>query len=247
MRISASQKSLLDTILGTDVEPTTGHNSKGWKAWRARRDAAVQMIVKNLDDSQLTHVHGYEQDPAGMWTRLAAVHVSRGFGGIIGEWKLFYKLEYDGSTSMRAHLGAIRAVAERLGRVYNDSPSDHQIMARMLSSIPTSYNNVISILDATDSSNLMIELVEQKILNEETNLAKEQVNTHNSLALRAQTMRAGGGSGVVDVCENCGGEGHSKARCWHKGGDVEGEYPDWWKGRRDVPMAGFAVARSFVI
>ncbi|PBK82049.1 hypothetical protein ARMGADRAFT_1019910 [Armillaria gallica] len=29
MHISVSQKSLLDTILGTDVEPTTRHNSKG--------------------------------------------------------------------------------------------------------------------------------------------------------------------------------------------------------------------------
>ncbi|PBK94767.1 hypothetical protein ARMGADRAFT_1011671 [Armillaria gallica] len=29
MCISASQKLLLDTILGTNIEPTTGHNSKG--------------------------------------------------------------------------------------------------------------------------------------------------------------------------------------------------------------------------
>ncbi len=129
MHILASQKSLLKTVLGNDTEPMTGPNSKAWKVWRARHDAAVDMIVKNLDDSQLTHVRGYEEDPAGMWAGLAAVHVSRGFGGIIGEWKLFYKLFYDGSTLMRAHLGAIRAVAERPGHVYNDSPSDHQIMA----------------------------------------------------------------------------------------------------------------------
>ncbi|KAK0480951.1 hypothetical protein EDD18DRAFT_1041583, partial [Armillaria luteobubalina] len=106
VRISASQKSLLNTILGNDTEPMTGPNSKVWKAWHARCDAAVNMIVKNLDDSQLTHVCGYEEDPAGMWARLATVHVSRGFGGIIGKWKLFYKLVYDGSTSMQAHLGA---------------------------------------------------------------------------------------------------------------------------------------------
>ncbi|KAK0237953.1 hypothetical protein EDD85DRAFT_729417, partial [Armillaria nabsnona] len=79
MHISASQKSLLKTVLGNDTEPMTGSNSKAWKAWHARRDAAVDMIVKNLDDSQLTHVHGYEEDPAGMWVHLAAVHVSQGF------------------------------------------------------------------------------------------------------------------------------------------------------------------------
>ncbi len=80
----------------------------------------------------------------------------------------------------------------------------------MLLSIPASYNNVISILDATDSSLLTVELVEQKILNEEMNLMKEKVETQNPLALAAWT---GNRSTIVDVCDNCGGEGHLKARC----------------------------------
>ncbi len=179
-----------------------------------------------------------------MWACLAAVHVSQGFGGIIGEWKLFYKLVYDGLTLMWAHLGAIHAVTEHLGHVYNDCPSDHQIMAQMLSSTPTSYNSIISILDATDSSLLTVELVEQKILNEKTNLMKEKMETQNSLALATRT---GNGSTIVDVCDNCGGEGHLRVRRWHKGGDIERQYLEWWKGRCDVPIAGLAVACSFVI
>ncbi|KAK6992317.1 hypothetical protein R3P38DRAFT_2570545, partial [Favolaschia claudopus] len=39
------------------------------------------------------------------------------------------------------------------------------------------------------------------------------------------------------TCENCGGAGHTKARCWHKGGDIEGQYPDWWIGKREASIA----------
>ncbi len=66
----------------------------------------------------------------------------------------------------------------------------------------------------------------------------------NSLALATWT---GNGSTIVDVCDNCGGEGHLRVRCWHKGGDIEGQYLEWRKGRCDVPIAGLAVACFFVI
>ena len=34
-------------------------------------------------------------------------------------------------------------------------------------------------------------------------------------------------------CENCNRANHSKARCWAKGGGCEGQYPEWWRGKRD--------------
>ncbi|PBK82746.1 hypothetical protein ARMGADRAFT_1038412 [Armillaria gallica] len=101
----------------------------------------------------------------------------------------------------------------------------------------------VSMLWKDYCSLLTVELVEQKILNE-TNLIKKKMETQNSLALATWT---GNGSAIVDVYDNCSGEGHLRVRCWHKGGDIEGQYPEWWKGRCDVPIAGLAVACSFVI
>ena len=34
-------------------------------------------------------------------------------------------------------------------------------------------------------------------------------------------------------CENCNHTGHMKARCWAKGGGLEGQYPEWFKGKKD--------------
>ncbi|KAF8574352.1 hypothetical protein K439DRAFT_1624383 [Ramaria rubella] len=34
-------------------------------------------------------------------------------------------------------------------------------------------------------------------------------------------------------CENCNKSGDTKSRCWAKGGDQEGQYPEWFKGKQD--------------
>ncbi|KAJ3759254.1 hypothetical protein EV360DRAFT_82285 [Lentinula raphanica] len=35
---------------------------------------------------------------------------------------------------------------------------------------------------------------------------------------------------------NCKGKGHTIENCWKMGGGKQGQYPKWWKGRRDVPV-----------
>jgi hypothetical protein len=35
-------------------------------------------------------------------------------------------------------------------------------------------------------------------------------------------------------CENCNRTGHTKIKCWAKGGGQEGQYPEWFKGKKDL-------------
>jgi len=34
-------------------------------------------------------------------------------------------------------------------------------------------------------------------------------------------------------CDNCNQSGHMKVRCWANGGGQEGQYPEWFKGKKD--------------
>jgi hypothetical protein len=239
MRADACQKRLIDAIEGTDAEPTTGHNGKAWKAWKARQDAAAAMIVKGLDNSQIVYVRGLEADPHGMWEKLRMVHEPVGLGGSVGLWLDFFNLKYDGSMPMKTFLGHITGVAERLERFYSVKPSNDQIIAKMIASLPRTHSAVIRTLDSTDPSLVTLDFVQKKILVEDNTVRMEQANREGtssadlgygstSTALRAN----------ADVtCDNCKGTGHTKANCWHKGGDKEGQYPDWWLGKRDKPTA----------
>ncbi len=91
--VVARKQQLEDMVTGNDDEPLTGRNSKGWKAWRDRRNAAAELIISRLDDAQLVHIRGLEGDPAGMWVRLATVHgEGPGIGGSIDLWRNFTTL-----------------------------------------------------------------------------------------------------------------------------------------------------------
>ena len=39
-------------------------------------------------------------------------------------------------------------------------------------------------------------------------------------------------SKMYQKCENCNRTGHAKVKCWAKGGGLEGQYPEWFKGKR---------------
>ncbi|THU97307.1 hypothetical protein K435DRAFT_965539 [Dendrothele bispora CBS 962.96] len=77
-RVAARSAGLLDTILGIDEQPTTGPNSKLYKAWKNRRDAATELIVKRMEDTTLTHVRGYEENPAGFSYYVSVVFEDKG-------------------------------------------------------------------------------------------------------------------------------------------------------------------------
>ncbi|KAK0227181.1 hypothetical protein EDD85DRAFT_958413 [Armillaria nabsnona] len=152
--VVARKQQLEDMVTGNDDEPSTGRNSKGWKAWRDRRNAAAELIISQLDDTQLVHIRGLEGDPAGMWVRLATVHgEGPGIGSSIDLWEELYNATYtDDSVPMSTHLGGIRAITEKLEHIHSDKPSDNQIIAHMLSSLPASYSGLRTILNANQGS-----------------------------------------------------------------------------------------------
>ncbi|KAJ3780238.1 hypothetical protein GGU10DRAFT_252760, partial [Lentinula aff. detonsa] len=44
-------------------------------------------------------------------------------------------------------------------------------------------------------------------------------------------------------CQNCQRQGHLAEECYRKGGGKEGQYPTWWKGKKDV-STGNSVANN---
>jgi hypothetical protein len=90
-RISAQSKDLLETLLDNNPELTTSQNSKIWKPWKSRKDAATELLVNTLEDDHLIHIRGLETEPAKMWERLKTVHKKTGVAGSATDlWTLFH-------------------------------------------------------------------------------------------------------------------------------------------------------------
>ena len=86
-------------LLDNDPELKTGQNSKAWKAWKSRNNAAAELLVNTLDDDQLIHIHGLETELAKMWERLKTVHEKTGVTGLATDlWTRFHTTAYTNSS-----------------------------------------------------------------------------------------------------------------------------------------------------
>jgi len=239
-RITAKSKGLLDTIFGEDTEPSTGHSSKGWKTWKARQDSAAELIVKSLEDDQLVHVRGLEDDPMLMWERLRTVHEKTGSSSALDLWKKFHNVMYtDSSSPLRTHIGNLRAYAEQLDRLHNDKPSDTQIISRILSSLPSSYSTIIKILDSHPIGT-NIDYVVERLLAEESTQKDEHDQLVASDTTRALHASRRTRSSIIcenTVCKAAGRTGHLITDCFWPGGGKEGQWPDWWQNRKGGELA----------
>jgi hypothetical protein len=233
-------------VLGDDLEPTTGQSSKTWKAWKARQDAGAALLIKGLDDSQIVHVRGLEDDPYAMWEKLRRMHEPVGISGAIGLWMEFFSMKYDGSVPMKTFLGRVTGVTERLKRFYEIDVSDDQTMARMISALPADYSGLIRTLNDTPPSHMTLNYVQRKILVEDGTVRAEKGKSGDTSGTLEQGSSIALAANSDMTCENCGGGGHTKARCWHKGGDLEGQYLDWWKGKH-IPKTHMAYDKTVVL
>ncbi|KAJ3727989.1 hypothetical protein DFJ43DRAFT_1156787 [Lentinula guzmanii] len=86
------EERMIDPVTGAFIEevgklkapePMTVRNSKGWKAWKDKRDEAAAVIVEHIDPDQYMHIKGIDDDPLAMWEALASYHTIKGLGSIV--------------------------------------------------------------------------------------------------------------------------------------------------------------------
>ena len=73
----------------------------------------------------------------------------------------------DSSIPLRNHISTIRSYAEALEWLHSDKPSDTQIIARIFTSLPSSYSTIIKILKNSKKAD-NLDYITERILAEET-------------------------------------------------------------------------------
>jgi hypothetical protein len=144
MRVEFWKKAVLALVLGSETQLLSSDNLKAAKGWIAKCDVATATIIGRLDPSQFAHVREFEEDPVRMWERLRETHLCSGLGGAVVLWCKFHTLCKPGDpSSMGAHVATIRGLAEKLGCLHQDKPSDVQIIVTLLVSLPLAYDTLI--------------------------------------------------------------------------------------------------------
>jgi gag-polypeptide of LTR copia-type/Zinc knuckle len=207
MEMKLRKLGVWNIVNGTESRPIGSATHKVVRAWQTRMDLALSEIIGEVSDSQLVHTR-VSRDPADIWDRLEATHVSQGLGSIISIWQRFFTLKKANDTSVQAHASVIRELADRLTGL-GDGPSETLMVSVLMLSLPESYGTLVISLD-THNNRTDFDFVVQRCMNEEARQATVTAkDAQPNSAFHAQTKR-----NKADVtCYNCGKKGHYRNEC----------------------------------
>ena len=207
MEMKLRKQGVWNIVNGTESRPVGSDNHKVVKAWQTRVDLALSEIIGEVSDSQLVHTR-VSRDPAEIWERLQATHVSQGLGSIIAIWQHFFTLKKADNTLIQAYTGVIRELADRLTGL-GDEPSEALMVSVLMLSLPQSYSTIIISLD-THHDRTNFDFVVQRCMNEEARQAAHV--THPDKAFHADATRTKRNKADI-TCYNCGEKGDYRNEC----------------------------------
>lgn len=179
-------------------------------AWRRKDERAKAMIGLTLEDSQLTHI--MESTTAKeMWDRLKGYHERGSLSNKIHVLRKLCSMRLSEDGSMSDHLLQATELVHRLNRL-GESLKEHMTVAILLSSLPESYNPLVTALEGRPEEDLKLDYVKGKLLDE----WRRKCEARKDDNVQEQAMKCRVPPEVrkkVRVCYYCGMEGHFRWNC----------------------------------
>jgi hypothetical protein len=203
---------LYTLVDGTETAPLTGPNSKATIAFKKKQRLARATIRLNVEPNQL--VHCKSEDPKEVWDGLAAAHNAQGLASLMSLRRTFHTMSKETDVSMRTWISSVRDIASRITELGSDVATEDIILA-LTRGLPPTYESLVIALDSMDRTNLTIDYVVQRLLNEEerqvsnANVADGTIGALIARARNTSTPR----ESSTSVCYNCECTGHLKNNC----------------------------------
>jgi len=129
-----------------------------------------------------------------------------------------------GAETLPSHIAELQRLRESCGGL-GVAISDAQFAGVITLSMPTpSWDPVIGTLGG---------ILDPKVVISRLNTEWSRRQGLTSINKDSNVVFQASGKSTMK-CENCNRTGHTKAKCWAKGGGLEGQYPEWWRGKRDT-------------
>lgn len=224
----------LDGIVTGEDKKSTDTTSKpdAEKEWKARDQEALTQIMLSITDGALKLIsHHTSAKPA--WDALQARWEGHGVQSLVF---LVEKLFSDKATDddpMADFIAKQRAIATNIHNLGLTLP-EALLALILLHTLPPSYDTLRTVVaGSTTLDKLTFDVVASQVLNEEQRLNSgsglHALYTKNAGKSKGRNTR---GKTPRETCKNCGRGGHTKAMCWAKGGDKEGQAPKGRSGKK---------------
>lgn len=150
-----------DDLLDVAVSPPPEQITSEWTNKDMRARAKIGLSVA---DNQLSHIRKIET-AYGQWEALRNYHERASFTNKILLLKKLCSAKLSPKGNMSDHLNGITLLVDRLSALGEDL-TEHLVIAMILSSLPDSYNGLITALENRPEEELQLEFVKGKLLDE---------------------------------------------------------------------------------
>lgn len=179
-------------------------------AWNRKDEKARAVIGLALDDSQLIHV--MEAVSANdMWEKLKSYHERGSLSNKIHVLRKLCSMRLEENGNLSNHLMEASELVHRLARV-GEMLKEHLVVAILLSSLPESYNPLVTALEGRPENDLKVDYVKGKLL-DEWRRKSEKLNENVRENAMKSTLQTENRRSFIRACYYCGREGHFQRNC----------------------------------
>lgn len=207
MELLLIREELLDIVLQSKPEEPT-------EEWKLKDGKARAFIGLNVDNNQLSHVRKSESAHE-TWEALRNYHEKASLSNKIHLLKKICSSKLTRNGNMSNHLNEITSLVDRLGALGEDL-TEHLVIAMILSSLPDSYDGLITALEGRPEDELRLEFVKGRLLDEwrrrkETAAGPSNVEKAPRTTVVIHKHNAAANRKVI--CNYCKAEGHVVNNC----------------------------------
>jgi hypothetical protein len=223
-------------VTGTAAKPMST-KPENLEVWEQSDAQALTLILMNITPSVQA---GLDCTSAkAMWDGLLSRYAQTDpIAQNLAQSRLRAKhFEEGGQETLPAHIAELQRLREACGGL-GVAVSEAQFAGVIMLSMPTpSWDPVVGTLGGILDPKVIISR-----LNTEWSRRQGLTPTErgNAPAIKGNSLANEDPNAVVQAyrqpsikCDNCWKSGHTKASCWTKGGGQEGQYPEWYEGKKD--------------
>ena len=179
--------------------------------FNARRDKALAIVVLAVDPS-LLYMLGNPEDPAAVWKKLEEQFQRKTWSNKLQLRRKLFSLKLQEGESVHQHIKVMTEVFEALA-VIDDAVKEEDQVVYLLASLPTSYDMLVTALEAQSENVPKWELVTERLRHEELKQKEKMpVDSGRKVLVAKQTVKRGDQKKQFK-CHFCKKLGHFKRDC----------------------------------